>query len=207
MEDFERRLREGDTSLFAAVPSQTTEGDKASLLLLHNACRELHGTFRYLEIGSHIGGSMQVMLADERCLSVTSIDSRPAVQPDSSMGPVPYPDNTVERMLAHLEQVPGADLGKLTTITATTAEIEPDGLAADLCLIDGEHTHEAALRDAHFCQAVLGDRGAIVFHDRQRTRAAIREFFEALPGSRIHILPDSVAVIELGPPWLELGDG
>ena len=33
--------------------------------------------FAYLEIGSHLGGSLQVLIQDERCERIVSIDSRP----------------------------------------------------------------------------------------------------------------------------------
>src|SRR5256885_15040664 len=71
-----------DTSLFDNVRSQTSERDRISLLALHRACRDAYGRFAYLEIGSHLGGSLQVLVADPRCTSITSIDSRPESAPD-----------------------------------------------------------------------------------------------------------------------------
>src|SRR5919204_195605 len=106
---FEDALRALDTSLFEHVRSQTTELDRISLLALHNACREVHGRFAYLEIGSHLGGSLQVLVADQRCTSITSIDSRPESAPDVR-GVSSYPGNATARMLERLAAVPGADL-------------------------------------------------------------------------------------------------
>jgi hypothetical protein len=98
---FERSLRALDLGLFAHVRSQTGDQDRLSLLALHNACREIYGEFSYLEIGSHLGGSLQVLIADDRCASIVSIDSRPARQPDVR-GVFDYPGNTTERMLSRL---------------------------------------------------------------------------------------------------------
>ena len=48
---------------------------------LHAAVAE-RGPFRYLEIGSHLGGSLQALVADPRCMEIVSIDTRPDSQPD-----------------------------------------------------------------------------------------------------------------------------
>jgi hypothetical protein len=197
---FERALAALDTSLFGHIRSQTSERDRVSLLALHNACREVYGEFAYLEIGSHLGGSAQVLVADRCCRSITSIDSRPESAPDVR-GVSSYPGNTTERMLERLGSVPGADLSKVRTIEAETVAVDPEDLAApQLALIDGEHTHDAALADARFCRRVLRERGAIVFHDRRLVRSAIEFFLEEL-GHQPHEgypLLGSVYVIELG---------
>lgn len=202
---FEQSLRSLDTGLFDHVPSQTSNDDRLSLLALHNACREVHGEFSYLEIGSHLGGSLQVLAVDTRCLSITSIDSRPERQPDVR-GVFDYPSNSTGRMLARLEAVPGADLGKLHTIDASTAELSPTELPSQpqLCLIDGEHTIEAALRDARFCRRAAAGRGAIAFHDRRLVRPAIELFLDELDETPHEGYPllGTVYVIELGPTLL-----
>jgi hypothetical protein len=199
--DFDDSLRSLDTGLFAHVRSQTGDEDRLSLLALHNACRESYGEFSYLEIGSHLGGSLQVLLADDRCVSIVSIDSRPERQPDVR-GAFDYPGNSTARMLDLLEAVPGGDLGKLHTIEASTEDLSPEDLAArpQLCLVDGEHTVEAALRDARFCQAATAGDGAIAFHDRRLVRPSIERFLDEL-GEHPHDgypLLGSVYVVELG---------
>jgi hypothetical protein len=199
--DFEGALAALDTSLFGHVRSQTSERDRVSLLALHIACRNFHGQFAYLEIGSHLGGSLQVLVADARCTSITSIDLRPESTPDVR-GVSSYPGNTTQRMLERLASVPGADLTKVRTIEADTSDISEEevGSPPQLCLIDGEHTHDAALRDARFCRRVLDGSGAIVFHDRRLVRPAIEHFLEELGESPHEGYPllGSVYVIELG---------
>ena len=182
MPSFEQALASLDENLFGHVPSQTTWADRLSLLALYNACHERFGEFDYLEIGSHLGGSLQVLIADPRCTSVTSIDSRPATQPHAGSEPVEYPDNSTARMLRFLELVPGADLGKLHTFDASTEQLAPEDVPAPprLCFIDGEHTVAAALRDARFCRTVMADEGVIVFHDRRPVLPAIDTFVAEL---------------------------
>jgi hypothetical protein len=200
--DLERALARLDTSLFEYVRSETSQRDRQSLLALHHACAKHYGSFSYLEIGSHLGGSLQVLIRDARCTSITSIDSRPLAQPDVR-GVFEYPGNSDERMISNLESVPGADLAKLQTIEASTDEIGPDSLATRprLCFIDGEHTIEAALRDARFCRQAIEDDGTITFNDRALVLPAIERFLEELDGlsHRAYPLRGRIYVIELGP--------
>ena len=127
--DFEAALGALDTGLFAHVRSQTSEHDRLSLLALHNACREFHGSFAYLEIGSYLGGSLQVLVVDRRCTSIVSIDPRPLSQPDVR-GEFEYPKNSTQGMLDRLETVPGADLTKLQTIEASVEDVVVEQLPA-----------------------------------------------------------------------------
>jgi hypothetical protein len=198
---FDESLESLDIGLFAHVRTQTSPEDRLSLLALHAACREAYGEFSYLEIGSHLGGSLQVLIADDRCVSITSIDSRPERQPDVR-GVFDYPGNTTARMLDHLEAVPDADFDKLRTIDASTEDLSPGELETrpQLCLIDGEHTVAAAIRDARFCLAAIDRNGAIAFHDRRLVRPAIECFLDEL-GEHPHEgypLLGSVYVVEAG---------
>jgi hypothetical protein len=170
------RVHRLDVGLLDAIESQTSTADRRSLLALHGTMLTMLGTFRYLEIGSHLGGSLRALVAEPGCTHITSIDPRPLVQPDErpEIGyRWEYADNSTERMLALLGAVPGADLGKVTTIELSTEDIDPGSLPhrPDLCFIDGEHTNRAALRDAGFCLAAVGDRGVIAFHDAWVTSA------------------------------------
>jgi hypothetical protein len=197
----EDRIRALDTELFALVPSSTTADDRRSLLALHD-CLATRGRFSYLEIGSHRGGSLQPALLDPRCTQVVSIDPRPASQPDSRVAAreVPYPENSTERMLADLERVPGADLSKLQTVEKSTEDLDPlDFEPPDLCFIDGEHTEEAALRDARFCRFAMRGSGVIAFHDSYAVERAILIFLRETPRPhRAYSLRSSVFVVELG---------
>jgi hypothetical protein len=205
---FDERLAAIDTSLFSHVQTQTTERDRIALLVLENACREVHGEFAYLEIGSHLGGSLQVLVADPLCVAITSIDARPERQPDDRDDVVEYPGNSTKRMLDLLAQVPGADLSKLHTIDAGTDTLSPTDVPVrpQLCFVDGEHTRAAALRDARFCRDVLAGAGAIAFHDRKTVESAIADFVEELGAGgeeySAYRLPGQLYMVELGPPRL-----
>ncbi|MGQ0543104.1 MAG: hypothetical protein ACT4O9_14870 [Blastocatellia bacterium] len=60
MPDFEQFITSLDLRLFEKITSQSTDNDKQSLLAVQNSVRELRvGEYRYLKIGSYLGGSIQ----------------------------------------------------------------------------------------------------------------------------------------------------
>jgi methyltransferase family protein len=196
----EERVATLDTTLFEHIDTQTSDDDRRSLLAIHDALARRLGTFAYLEIGSHLGGTLQAVMADPRCARITSIDSRPASQPDDR-GPVfRYEDNSTERMLGLLALVPDSDLRKLQTIEESTENMPPGELArADLNFIDGEHTARAALRDARFCRAAMQGAGVMVFHDRQVVEPAVHDFLAETAGVLLaYPLRTTLFVVELG---------
>jgi hypothetical protein len=137
------------------------------------------GSFTYLEVGSYLGGSLQVVVRDPRCTGVLSIDPRPRKPPDKRFGSYTYEDNSTARMLELLRTVPEADLEKLTTFEVGTDGLRVDDLPTrpDYCFIDGEHTDDAVLRDARFCAEALPTAGGVVaFHDYESLIPAIRTF-------------------------------
>jgi methyltransferase family protein len=185
--ELEQRIDALDPTLFDDIPSQTSVWDRFALLSVHAAMATVLGRFNYLEIGSFHGGSLQVVMRDPRCTKVISIDPRPTHPPDkrSESWPVDrrsgswmYEDNTTDTMLGFLRTLPAVDMDKLTTFEIGTDRL----LTAELplkphyCFIDGEHTDEAALRDARFCFEAIGGPGVIAFHDSLLVKPAIDEF-------------------------------
>lgn len=189
-----------DVSLFDHVAdAQTKPGDRRALLALHDGVAR-RGAFTYLEIGSYMGGSLQVAVADPRCEKIVSIDPRPPRPPDIRGGSHEYPDNTTARMLELLSAVPRADLRKIEPIEASSENIDPDRLTRpDLCFVDGEHTDRAVLRDAMFCRQVLRGRGIIAFHDAWLVQRGILSFLRrAGRPRRSYALGFDMFVVELG---------
>lgn len=192
-----------DVGLFHTVESQTSEDDRRSLLALQDAIATQLGSFSYLEIGSHLGGTLQPFLADPRCTQIVSIDPRPQWQPDdrAALDGWTYEDNSTERMLGLLADVPDADLSKLQTVEASTENLMVPGRFSvpNLCFIDGEHTHAAALRDARFCRMVSEGQGVLAFHDFNIIPRAVLDFLrETRRPHRAYSLASCVFVVELG---------
>src|SRR4249920_1321666 len=116
--DFESSIARMDTQLFAAVPSQTTEGDKRSLLACQLAIRSSGTRYHYLEIGSYLGGSLQPHVVDPLCASIVSIDKRPAVHADEDGLPNTYAQNSTSRMLDNLRAISPGGTDKISCIDA-----------------------------------------------------------------------------------------
>ena len=205
MIEFDAAINNLDPNLFRWIESQTTDEDKGSLLAIQNATRTRRQPYRYLEIGSYLGGSIQPHLLDDHCERIYSIDKRPERQPDARGFDWTYLNNSTGRMLENLRQVGNDKIDKVITIDGGTEEISPESISekVHLCLIDGEHTDEAMKRDFEFCRKVLDtDGGAIMFHDAQITYNGIYECIEDLKaenvGFRAFKLPSVLFVIEFG---------
>ncbi|MBK6722330.1 MAG: class I SAM-dependent methyltransferase [Acidobacteria bacterium] len=205
--EFEQNLNGLDLTIFEAIPSQSTDDDKRSLLAVQVAVRELvgksAGNYSYLEIGSYLGGSIQPHLIDSKCESIWSIDKRPPSQPDERGFEWKYNNNSTARMLEMLKGV-AEDVSKVKTIDGDTREIAANRVEdkIDLCFIDGEHTDEAAFADFKFCLTVLKENGAIMFHDSQITYGGIADSLKYLTekgiSHRAYVLPNVLFVVEIG---------
>ena len=167
MIDVDQRITSLDRTLFDAVPSQTYPEDRSSLLILQR-CMRRSGSYVYLEIGSHLGGTLQPHLLDSRCALIYSIDKRPFHQADESGGIRYYPENSTQRMLAGLQKAfPQFSTNKIRTFDSDAREVDPEAfvLRPDFCFIDGEHTDSAVFSDFGFCLRVCNPDGVVGFHD------------------------------------------
>jgi Methyltransferase domain len=199
----EERIGALDLTLFEAVPSQTYGEDRKSLLLLQRCVRR-DGSYTYLEIGSHLGGTLQPHLVDSRCSLIYSIDKRPLEQPDESSGACYYPANSTQRMLEGLQAAyPDSSIPKIRTFDSDAQEVDPTVLAQkpDFCFIDGEHTDTAVCSDFDFCLRVCDPNGIIAFHDANIIVEGLARIKRRLVQNRIRfqgfLLPKHVYVILL----------
>lgn len=175
--DIGARVEALDISLFDAIPTLSLDGDRRAWLAVQRAFRR-QNEYVYLEIGSHLGGSIQQHLADARCPQIVSIDKRPPSQPDDrGGGERVFEENSTARMLDHLRRVAPDSLGKIAHFDADAKDINPQALPAvpDFCFIDGEHTHAAVLSDFAFCLRVCAPNAAICFHDDWVVYPALRQ--------------------------------
>jgi hypothetical protein len=198
---FGGRIEGLDITLFSQILSQTTDADKRSLLAAQVCTRECMDRYVYLEIGSHLGGSIQPHLLDPKCKKIYSIDKRPAAQPDERGPTFEYPDNSTERMVSLLAMIDPEGVKKIECIDADTKSISPSRIhdAPNLCLIDGEHTPAAVLADFDFCLKVCAAGATIVFHDAQIVFRGLRSVVSKLKRAgrefSPHALSDAVYVI------------
>jgi len=204
MNNFDHQLKNLDISLYEKINSQLEVKDKSSLLACQLATRELRSNYRYLEIGSYLGGSIQPHLLDSKCSKIFSIDKRPESQPDERGVDYTYLNNSTQRMLDFLGEIAPDNIDKITTFdidTRETPEVKIDE-RMDICFVDGEHTDEAAWADFKFCLRYLKDDGTIIFHDAPTVYNGIAKCVEYLEERsikfRAYALPAIVFVIEIG---------
>lgn len=182
MNGFDARIDALDVSVFDAIPSQSTVGDKRSWLALQAATRAVKKRYVYLEIGSYLGGSIQPHLLDPACRLVYSIDQRPEEQPDDRGQTYSYRDSSAERMLENLRALDPGQASKIVTFDADAAQVDSRLIAVppDLCLIDGEHTESAVLSDFAFCARVSAADSIIAFHDANVVHPAIEQIVRGM---------------------------
>ena len=214
------RITALDPSIFA-VESQTSQKDRTALLRIHSLVRCLRGRYAYLEIGSHLGGTLVPHLLDPACVAIHSVDPRPQRQPDARGIEFEYMGNSTARMREVLgSAVPTGALLRLTTWEHDAADIPiyAYGRRFDLAFIDGQHTNIAAFSDFISILPALERDACVAFHDANLILDAIANVERLLRYERtLHatlFLPDNVAVVclrgaaetalnELGPHALE----
>ena len=187
MSIYTNRIQSLDLGLFDAISSQTTNDDRGSLLLLQRCIRD-SGPYVYLEIGSHLGGSIQPYYIDPLCKLIYSIDKRPLVQPDQRGKYYEYPENSSARMMKNLKQAYSEiNPGKVRIFDCDASEIEPSMITDKpaICFIDGEHTDLAVYSDFQFCLNVCHADGIIAFHDTQFIFRGIKKIKNQLTNKKI----------------------
>jgi hypothetical protein len=187
------------------VGTQTTPSDRTSLLRVQNFARSVLGRYVYLEIGSHVGGSLFPHLIDPTCEAAVSVDPRPPAQPDERAEIFAYEESSTARMITLLSaQLPSAAMSKLTTIDSDVSAVRPEALDAKarLTLIDAEHTDTACFSDFVGAMSLMKPDCIVAFHDSNLIADAIRNAERLLDHLAIAhetvFLPDVVAVIGLG---------
>jgi|BioPla2DNA2_1021312.scaffolds.fasta_scaffold13103_2 hypothetical protein len=143
------RVESLDISLYGAIYSQSNDGDKRSLLAVQRATARKFGAYNYLEIGSHLWGTIQPHLVDGRCNNICSIDPRPAIiSDDRKPGAfVKYENNSSARMLNLLVSIGRGDVSKIECIERSSPDLDPLSAihAPHFAFIDGEHTCSAVM--------------------------------------------------------------
>ncbi|MBN1531194.1 MAG: class I SAM-dependent methyltransferase [Spirochaetes bacterium] len=179
MDSIIERINSLDITLYDKILSETADVERRSLLAIQRTIAADQGEYSYLEIGSHLGGSIQPHLLDSRCTRIYSIDPRPYDMPDErSKGCVVcYDNNSTERMLNLLRAIDSKAVEKIQCIESDSSSVDPNDIQIkpSIIFIDGVHTKTAVLSDYDFASKVISKNGAIVFHDFQIIYSAIHE--------------------------------
>jgi hypothetical protein len=183
---FGRRLEALDLSLFKSIHTESSDGDRKSWLAVQRSVRRPAG-YTYLEIGSHLGGSIQQHLIDPLCRRIISIDKRPLALPDDRGRIIEYEGNSTARMMDNLRRVGPDDLGKIACFDSDARDVPAAEIPEppDFCFIDGVHVHDAVLSDFKFCLSVCAPDAAICFHDDWVVHRALGEILSSLRHSGV----------------------
>lgn len=162
----------GDLEIFS-IESQTLPADRQSFLDCQRIVRNLSRSYAYLEVGSHVGGTLIPYILDERCALAISIDPRPTSQPDERGRPFDYEGNSTARMVQTLAgHATSAQLSKLRTFDMTAAAFSERGrrqlgldIRPSMVLIDAEHTNRAVFRDFLSVYPCVAPDAIVTFHD------------------------------------------
>jgi hypothetical protein len=186
-QDFENRLSTLDIKIFEKIAAELNTEDRKALLLIQKAIRDDSDAYCYLEIGSHLGGSIQPYLLDQRCNKIYSVDKRPCAIPDDRGAAVEYPNNSTERMLSLLKEISPDDVSKIVCFDSDAKDVAPRLIEEkpDICFIDGEHTRQAVVSDFAFCLSVVKKDGLICFHDSEIVWKGLNDIVRDLKARKI----------------------
>ncbi len=152
------------------ILSQTSDSDKAVLLQLRDL---MPSGYRYLEIGSFMGGSLVPFLRDPKCMHILSVDLREQIVPDERGIKYDFKGMPLQSMLNELGKN-GVDCTKLQNFDGPIDQCPHLGVQYDLVFIDGEHTDVACFRDfVHALKRVKPD-SIVAFHDSTLIHKALQ---------------------------------
>ena len=146
------------------IPSQTSPSDKLFLLRAIAVIKERVAKFRYIEIGSFMGGSLTPFLLDSACDLVVSVDERERQQPDERGARFDYAGITSQAMIDNLIRN-GLDVSKLVSHDGSVSSYNENTPKFDIAFIDGEHTDIACVRDFIWTYPLMNDSSMMLFHD------------------------------------------
>jgi Methyltransferase domain len=204
MQDFQKRIVALDLSLFKAIPSQTSDDDRTSLLAVQSAVRSRLDSYTYLEIGSYHGGSIQPHLLDSKCQRIYSIDKRPDKQYDERGTAFGYKEGFTQVMIEKLTAVCPENIGKVKTFDMDASELVVADFpeTPDYIFIDGEHTDKAVVSDFNAVLPLIKGPCVVGFHDAHIVFRGISNIIAGLERAgtpfKAYALPNCIFVIELG---------
>lgn len=166
------------------IHSQTSESDKIFLLSALELVKQNTDSFRYLEIGSFLGGSLTPFLLEKKCQQVVSIDRREQQQPDERGLIFDYGGITNQTMIDKIRSH-NIDTSKLMAFDCSVDTYDKSITDFDLAFIDGEHTDVACFRDFIWTLPMMKKDSIVLFHDSTITYKGLQVVNEYLKFCRI----------------------
>ena len=146
------------------ISSQTSDTDKIFILKTIETVLLNEPIFKYIEVGSFMGGSLTPFLMERGCSLVASIDERGKHSSDERGAKFDYSEITsksmIDKLISH-----GIDISKLLIHDGTVKTFHCDENTFDIAFIDGEHTDVACVRDFIWIYPKMKNNSIILFHD------------------------------------------
>jgi len=187
------------------VTTQTSDSDKASFLKVQRLVEQTLDQYRYVEIGSYLGGTLSPHLRSAQCSKIFSIDIRIDRMWDERNRVISYEGVSTAQMLDHLHQHHSdSELEKLYTSDTDSSVLQSDEMdnQFDLALIDGEHTNTAVFIDFLNIRRSMREQSAVLFHDTNIVWAGIKNIRSLLDHEKsdycFYYLPDNVGALLTG---------
>lgn len=156
-----------DLAYLFPIRSQSDPNDRHWLVQLIEHVRSQQREYRYMEVGSYLGGTLTPALLDEACVEVLSIDLRPKLQPDARNIDYDYSQFCTATMLRELAAHGLTDIAKLTTFDGCAHECDFRDKKYHMAFIDAEHTDSAVFRDFMAIYDHLEAGAICAFHDTE----------------------------------------
>lgn len=185
------------------ISSQTSRADKIILLQSIAAIKSKKDKFKYIEIGSYLGGSLIPFLLEEACELVVSVDERERQQPDERGAIYNYEGVTNQAMIKNIVSHK-VSINKMITHDGSISTLNCSDNKFDLAFIDGEHTDVACVRDFVWTLPMMNKDAILLFHDSTIVYKALAVIREIIDEKRIsfQLLKSKISEISI----LLLGD-
>ena len=167
------------------ISSQTSDEDKLFLL---NAITTIKAkgitSFKYIEIGSFMGGSLTPFLLENACSLIVSVDERERQQPDERGAKYDYSGITHQTMIDNLTSH-DMDVSKLITHDGSISSYDRGNNKFDIAFIDGEHSDIACCRDFAWTYPMMKESSIILFHDSSIVYKALAIILELMHEKKV----------------------
>ena len=146
------------------ISSQTSNNDKKIILKIINFLKKnKKKKFKYLEIGSFLGGSLTPYLLENSCELIVSIDKRNQKQDDERSEEWSYERVSEAHMIKKLKEH-NLKIDKLRTFNGDVKDFKTK-MKFDLVFIDGIHTDINTFSDFLITHNKVNKDSIIMFHD------------------------------------------
>ena len=156
-------MKQKDLNKFFPIPTQTSLSDKIILLKIMNLMGKKKKNYKYIEIGSFLGGSLAPFLKDKNCKKILSIDKRNQILDDERNEKWSYENISQDKMLKTLKKY-NFNLSKIEALDGDISEFKIKE-NYDLAFIDGIHTDTNVFSDFLFTLDIMNNNSIILFHD------------------------------------------